>query len=724
MEKRYNHSAQEPRIFEFWERRKLFEARISPDKKPFTIILPPPNANADLHVGHAMYVYEDIMIRFNKLRGREVLWLPGFDHAGFETQFVFEKHLKKQGKSRLDFDRETLYQMIWDFVEENKPKMRAQLKRLGFALDWSKERFTIAPEVVRVVYDTFKRLFDAGLLYRKERLVNYCWVDGTSFSDLEVDYVERQTKLWYLKYPVKGEPGAYLTIATTRPETMLGDTAVAVNPKDKRYAGFIGKTLILPVVNREIPVIADEMVDPEFGTGAVKITPAHDENDWQVAQRKNLPLIQVIGFDGRLIQEAGRFAGLKINVAREAILEVLKESGALEKEQDYTHRVGVCYKCGTIIEPLPLEQWFIAIKPLALKAIKRIKDDEITFYPKKFKRQAIQILERYHDWNISRQTVWGIRIPAFRKNGGKWIVELDPEKQKQLLADGFEQDPDTFDTWFSSGQWPFATLLSLDGSTNPSEGGELFKYFYPTSVMETGHDILRAWVARMIMLGDFATGKVPFEQVYLHGMVRDKNGQKMSKSKGNVVNPVEYMDKYGADALRAALIFGTKDGGDTNISEEKTLGMRNFANKIWNIGRFIRMNADWVEEGPKPDAPIFTDKDAKKALKTIEKLEKRAAVVRKQYLIFMSSGKFSKGLELLYKFLWHEFADSYLETLKDAMRSRSDTGKTALKTLQEVYLETLVMLSPFIPFVTEAVWQEFHGQNSSILEAVSLRDLS
>ncbi len=715
MDKRFNHAELEQQLYSFWEESGAFVAQIDKKKQPFTIILPPPNANADLHVGHAMFVYEDIMIRYNKLRGKEVLWLPGFDHAGFETQFVFEKHLKKQKKSRFDYDRDTLYQMIWDFVEENKPVMRNQLKRLGFALDWSKEQYTIDPKIVEIVYNTFKKLFEDGMLYRKQRLVNYCTRCGTSFSDLEVNYEEKTTKLWYLKYPLKDDPSQGITVATTRPETMLGDVAVAVNPKDKRYKNMIGKMLILPIMNREIPVVADEMVDPKFGTGVVKITPAHDENDWQVAQRHNLPLIQVVGFNGRMTEEAGpKYTGMKTAQAREEILKELTETGGLEKEKDYTHRVGVCYKSGDIIEPLPLEQWFINIKPLAQAAIKRIQNDEITFYPKKYKRLALQILENYHDWNISRQIVWGIRIPAFRhKQTGEWKVEIDTAAQQKLIATGeYEQDQDTFDTWFSSGQWPFATLQALGTDKN---GESYFNYFYPASVMETGHDILRAWVARMIMLGDYMTGDVPFTHVFLHGMVRDKHGQKMSKSKGNVVNPIEFMDKYGTDALRAALIFGTKDGGDTNISEEKTIGMRNFANKIWNIGRFI-----WLGENPSPDAPPFEkpETDPKATAKVIKEMEKEFATTLKTYRKHMDKDQYSKAFDLCYHVMWHRIADYYIEALKDEMRSGN---VEVLSSLKNVYFGLLVMLSPFIPYVTEAVWQVFHGKDTSIMQSEMLR---
>jgi len=707
MDKTYKPSEHESKLYAQWESMGLFTAKVNNDKTPFTIILPPPNANGDLHTGHVMYMYEDIMIRYQKMMGKEVLWLPGFDHAGFETQYVFEKHLKKQGKSRFDYDRETLYKMIWDFCEENKPKMRSQLKRLGFALDWSKEQYAIDPGLIRIVHETFQKLFEKKLLYRKSRLVNYCTVCGTSFSDLEVVYEEQQTKLWYLKYPLKDNPEKFITVATTRPETMLGDTAVAVNPKDKRYKDIIGKYVILPLVHREIPIIADEMVDPKFGTGAVKITPAHDENDWQVAQRHNLPMIQVVGFNGRMMEETGKYAGLKVKVARESVLVDLSTEGALEQEKEYTHRVGVCYKNGTVIEPLPLEQWFIQIKPLASKAMELISKDIITIFPKKYKKQSLQILEKYVDWNVSRQNVWGIRIPAFKhKTTGEWVVEIDEVKQEQLTKSGeYEQDTDTFDTWFSSGQWPYATLRNI--------GQEYFEYFYPTSVMETGHDILRAWVTRMIMLGHFShseEGKeIPFKHVFLHGMVRDKHGMKMSKSKGNVVNPIEFMDKYGADALRAAILFGTKDGGDTNISEEKVIGMRNFGNKLWNIGRFISMSMEPSTQIHSESQIIPNPIETKQILK---ELTKETKSIKKQFLKSMSAEHYSQAFDLIYHFAWHRLADYYIEKLKDELKN-GNIG--VLESLKTSYFEQLKMLHPFMPFVTDTIWQVFHGSESVIL---------
>ena len=585
MDSKYQPQLVEEKIYKEWEEKGYFKASVNKNKKPFSIILPPPNANGNLHLGHAMFTYEDIMVRFNKMMGKETLWLLGLDHAGTETQFVFEKYLKKQGKSRYDYKRDELYKMIWKYVAENKSTIKNQLKRLGFALDWSREKFTMDPEIVKIVYKTFKDLFDQGLIYRANKLINYCTNCGTSFSDLEVVYIERTDSLYYMKY------GPF-TLATTRPETKFGDTAVAVHPDDKHYQKWIGKEIEVEglIGKFKVIVVGDKAVDPKFGTGAVKVTPAHDFNDYEIAKRHDLPMKQVIGFDGKLNSLAGKYQGLRVFSARQQIVADLQAKGQMVKiKEDYVHRVGTCYKCGRVLEPLPKEQWFIKTKPLADKAIKLIEKKETEVLPKRFKKRLVTILDDFIDWNISRQVVWGIRIPAYKcksKNqmtNDKWFISTEkPEKCKICGECIPEQDQDTFDTWFSSAQWPFATLMT--------EGQEFFDYFYPTSVMETGHDILRAWVARMMMIGYFSKKKTPFEKIFLHGMVRDSKGQKMSKSKGNVIDPILMIDKYGADALRAALIFGTKEGGDVSFSEEKVVGMRNFINKIWNIGRFISMN--------------------------------------------------------------------------------------------------------------------------------------
>jgi len=701
MDSKYQPQLVEEKIYKEWEEKGYFKASVNKNKKPFSIILPPPNANGNLHLGHAMFTYEDIMVRFNKMMGKETLWLLGLDHAGTETQFVFEKYLKKQGKSRYDYKRDELYKMIWKYVAENKSTIKNQLKRLGFALDWSREKFTMDPEIVKIVYKTFKDLFDQGLIYRANKLINYCTNCGTSFSDLEVVYIERTDSLYYMKY------GPF-TLATTRPETKFGDTAVAVHPDDKHYQKWIGKEIEVEglIGKFKVIVVGDKAVDPKFGTGAVKVTPAHDFNDYEIAKRHDLPMKQVIGFDGKLNSLAGKYQGLRVFSARQQIVADLQAKGQMVKiKEDYVHRVGTCYKCGRVLEPLPKEQWFIKTKPLADKAIKLIEKKETEVLPKRFKKRLVTILDDFIDWNISRQVVWGIRIPAYKcksKNqmtNDKWFISTEkPEKCKICGECIPEQDQDTFDTWFSSAQWPFATLMT--------EGQEFFDYFYPTSVMETGHDILRAWVARMMMIGYFSKKKTPFEKIFLHGMVRDSKGQKMSKSKGNVIDPILMIDKYGADALRAALIFGTKEGGDVSFSEEKVVGMRNFINKIWNIGRFISMNLQIKDQRSKI-------KDTNKKSKIIKELETEYKKEKKQYLKHMDSYQFSKALGIVYEFIWHRFADFYIEQLKDEV---INGNMEALGELKEVYLENLKMLHPFIPFVTETIWKVFEGKDSSILK--------
>ncbi len=706
MESKYTPALFEQTLSDFWETKGYFKGVVEKGKKPFSIILPPPNANADLHLGHAMMVYEDIMIRYHKMQGDNTLWLYGTDHAGIETQFVFEKHLKKEGKSRFDYERSVLFQMIFDFVTKNKNIMQDQLRKLGFGLDFSHPKFPMDPEIVAIVYRTFKKLFDDGLTYRAKKLVNYCISCGTSFSDYEVDYEEREGTLWNIHYPLADGKGS-ITVATTRPETLLGDTAIVVNPKDKRYSGLIGKYAIVPLIGREVRILADDMVDMKFGTGAVKVTPAHDHNDWEIGQRHSLLSIQVIGTDGKMTKDAGEYAGLTISKTREAVLLSLKTKGLLGEEKKHIHRVGRCYRCKRVIEPLPKEQWFISIKPLAQKAIEAVKKGEVEIYPKRFKKELIRILDNFIDWNISRQIVWGIRIPAYKcelmsndkcKQAKGWFVSTEkPTKCPNCQSTSFRQDEDTFDTWFSSGQWPFVTLMT--------SGDEMYNHFYPTSVMETGHDILRAWVARMLMLGLHITGKVPFKTVFLHGLVRDKHGQKMSKSKGNVVNPLEVIKTYGADVLRASLMFETKEGSDVVLTDEKMIGMRNFGNKLWNIGRFIHMNRTTV---------VSEAVENKTIAKSLQKLEKEFEGVKKNYFSHMDHYKFGQVLGDLHAFIWHKFADVYIEEMKEELKKGN---KEVQETLEKVFLDSIRMLHPFIPFETEALWQVFHTKDTSILEA-------
>jgi len=698
MEKQYNHKVFETEIYNQWENSGSFQPKITKNSKPFCIILPPPNANADLHLGHAMYVVEDILVRFHRMLGDSALWLPGADHAGFETQYVYEKKLAKDGKSRFDFKRDTLYKNIWDFVHQNKTNMENQLKRLGFSLDWSREKFTLDPDIVNIVWDTFKKLYDDGLVYRGKRLVNYCTSCGTSFSDLETTHLEVDAKLWFIKYPVKDSQD-FITIATTRPETCLGDVAVAVHPDDKRYKNLVGKTLVLPIINREIPIISDKAVDPKFGSGAVKITPAHDENDWNIGQHHKLKVLQIIGFDGKITQSEDNlvpdeFVGLYISKARKLILEKLVSLGLMEKETIHHTVLAKCYKCNATIQPLPLPQWFIKAKPLAAPAIEAVRLRRINIVPKRFEKVYFNWLNNIHDWNISRQVVWGIQIPAWQcAKCNKWTVTSGqkPNKCQHCTHLSLKQDSDTFDTWFSSGQWPFATLKT-------TKSGD-FNYFYPTSVMDTMWDILFFWVARMIMLGIYKTGEIPFKTVYLHSRVTDAKGQKMSKSKGNVINPIEMIDKYGADALRLSLIFGTSAGTDLRMSEDKIRGFRNFTNKLWNIARFIKIN----EENIAPKKEKLQPED--------QEMIKKLNILITKTTKDLESYNFSQSSQDLYQFVWHELADKYLENIKTRLANKD---KAALWTLTEVFTTSLKLLHPLIPFITEILWQQLGNKEKLI----------
>ncbi|MFZ3301461.1 MAG: valine--tRNA ligase [Microgenomates group bacterium] len=677
MDKAYSHKEHEDKIYEAWEKSGAFKPNDS--RKTFSITLPPPNANAALHYGHAMYTVEDILIRYHRMLGESVLWLPGADHAGFETQVVYEKHLDKEGKSRFDFDRETLYKNIWDFVQGNRGTMENQLRKLGFSLDWSNLKFTLDDEIVKTVYKTFKKMHDDGLIYRDSRLVNYCTKHGTAFSDLEVDHVEKKDSLYYVRFKIKDSKD-FITVATVRPETIYGDVSIAVNPKDKRYKKFVGKIAINPLNNNQLPIIADSYVKMDFGTGALKITPAHDENDFALAKKYNFPLIQIIETNGKLNSKALECEGLKILPAREKVVEILKSKEQLEKIEDYNHTVGTCYKCGNTLEPLPIPQWYVKVDKLAKPAIDAVKSGEIKIIPKRFEKIYYHWMNNIHDWNISRQVVWGIRIPAWKNTEtGEWIV-TEGESPK---GNEWTQDTDTFDTWFSSGQWPFATL----GFPN----GELFKKFYPLNVMETGYDILFFWVARMIMLGIYVTGEVPFKNVYLHGIVRDSKGVKMSKSKGNVINPLEILEKYGADALRMSLISGAGAGSDQNYSESKVVGYRNFANKIWNAVRFVK------EFESTESNKTYVNSYNKHLAETIALSTKN-----------IDNYKLNNAAEMLYKRFWNNFCDIRIEDAKKGKLNKED--------LMRGIITYLKLLHPFVPFVTEAVWKELGNDTLLITE--------
>jgi valyl-tRNA synthetase len=712
MDKAYDHKKVEENIYKTWEEAGFFKPEINPNGAPYSIVLPPPNANAPLHFGHAMYVIEDILIRYHRMRGLAALWLPGADHAGFETQFVFERHLANEGKSRFDYDRDTLYKMIWDFVEKNRGGMESQLRKLGFSLDWSRMKFTLDPDIVSIVYRTFKKLHDDGLVYRAKRLVNYCTYDGTSFSDLEVIYEEKKNPLYYIKY-------GPLVLATTRPETKFGDTAVAVHPDDKRYQKYIGKEVEIETAlgKARIKVIADESVDPAFGTGAVKITPAHDFNDFEVGQRHNLEMRQVIGFDGRMNELAGKFEGLFIKQARKAVVEEIQKKGLLQKiDENYTHRIALCYKCKNVIEPLPMEQWFVKMEPLASPAIEAVRKGKIKIVPKSFEKIYFQFLENIRDWNISRQIVWGIRIPAWLcEKCSEWIITTGaaPEKCSKCQSKNLIQDPDTFDTWFSSAQWPFATLASSSSSkfkiqNSKFEDSSDYNKFYPTTVMETGYDILRWWVARMVMIGLYATGKVPFENVVLHGLVKDPLGKKMSKSRGNVVNPLELVDQYGADAVRFALVYGTALGNDQSLSYSKLDAMRKFSNKLWNIGRFINLHKSEIRISKfETNFNLEILKNQTKN-KTDKEWIKKIDELTNQLTNHLDNYQFNLTAEKLYEFIWHEFADKYIEEVK----TRID--KDSYFILNALYLMLLKLLHPFMPFITEELHRRL-GNDKSIM---------
>ncbi|MBU1083323.1 valine--tRNA ligase, partial [Patescibacteria group bacterium] len=570
MEKQFKPGDAEAKIYERWEESGLFTPDIQPDKKPYTIIMPPPNAYDQLHIGHALFVtIEDVLVRYHRMKGEPTLWLPGADHAGIASQVFFEKILKEERQmSRFDLGKEKFIEELGEFVSRKREIMENQLRRLGASCDWTRKKFTLDPDVSEAVVHTFKKMHDEGLIYRGEKIINWCPRCATGLSDLEVEHKEKEGKLTYIKYPVVGE-SSHIIVATTRPETMLGDSAVVVSPIDARYKSMIGKLVEVPLTGRQVSVVADEAVDPEFGTGAVKVTPAHDPTDFEIGQRHQLPKIVVIGEDGKMTSEAGVYAGLKAKTARIKIVDDLKALSLIEKEEDYLHNVGRCERCKAGVEPLISKQWFVKIQPLAKAAIEAVRDGSIKFVPKRFEKIYFNWMENIHDWNVSRQLWWGHGVPVYyaASDADKLVVAGSEAEAEKLLGEKVVKDPDTLDTWFSSGLWPFTTLGW------PKETPD-YKYFYPTTVMETGWDIIFFWVARMIMMGIYCTGKVPFETVYLNGLVRDKTGQKISKSKGNVINPIEMIDKYGTDALRLGLLMGTAAGNDTSVSEEKIRGYR------------------------------------------------------------------------------------------------------------------------------------------------------
>ncbi len=729
MDKHYNFKEKEAQIYKKWEDKKYFTPQIDLNKKPFTIVMPPPNANGSLHIGHAMFVtLQDIMVRFHRMKGDSALWIPGADHAGILTQVVFERVLRKQKQSRYDLGREEFVRQCYAFSQDNKNKMYSQIKRLGASLDWSREKFTLDPEVSKQVIDTFVKLFKDKLVYRDDRLINWCPRCMTALSNLEVEYSNENGSIWQITYPLCSKAAntgqtRYLVVATTRPETMFGDTAIAVHPDDRRYKKFIGQLVEVPIVGRKIPVIADTHVDPEFGTGAVKVTPAHDPNDFEMGQRHNLEIIQVIDFRNKMINVPKEFEGKKVLEARKELLSKLRELDLLMKPKKYTHEVGHCERCKTIIQPQVSKQWFIKVKSLANKAIKVVENDKIKVIPKRFKKNYLTWMSNLHDWCISRQLWWGHQIPVYycgtsglselqrkmnpdivelnksNKGCGKYFVsDIQPDKCPHCGNTQLIKDPDTFDTWFSSGQWAYTTL----GYPNSKD----FQYFYPTSVMETGYEIFNIWVAKMIMLSLYVTEKIPFSKVYLHGLVRDAFGEKMSKSKGNVVDPIDILEKYGADALRMALIVGATPGNDISVGEPKIKGYRNFANKLWNIARFIEMNS----EGK--DIPWFSQ-ELKGLMEQDKSLLSELNILIKSTTQYIEDFKFSLAGEGLYDFVWNRLANKYMEENKDRIKNND---VIALSVLRYVFINSLKLIHPYMPFVTEAIWEEInHKCNSDLI---------
>ena len=690
--KTYDPSRFEPDIYMMWEKAEAFLP--SGQGEPYAIIMPPPNANGNLHIGHALTVaLQDILVRYYRMNGRDAIYVPGADHAGFETWVVYERELNKQGKSRYDFSRDELYQGVWNFVQEQRGNMELQLRAIGASCSWQNLVFTLDKKVIEGVYRTFKKLWDAGLVYRGERIVNYSTQYQTSYADIEVDYKEVDGKLYKIAYPLLNQEGE-LVIATTRPETMFGDVAVAVNPNDERYKDLIGKYVILPIAHREIPIIADDYVDINFGTGALKITPAHDANDFEIGQRHQLETRQVIGFDGKMTNVPADFEGLTPDEARKKVIATLKAKGQLLGEESIKHVVGFDYKSGLPIEPLVKDQWFLKIRPLAERAKQALENDEIKFYPASRKRVLIQYLDNLRDWNLSRQIAWGIPIPAFvnQNDPSDWVFDTRVDQPTlQINGKTYLREEDTFDTWFSSGQWPFLTTDCLDG-------GELAR-FYPNSVMETGVDLLDRWVARMIMLGLYMTDQVPFKEVYMHGMVLDEHSQKMSKSKGNVVNPMDVINEFGSDALRIGVISNRSAGQNQAFSKAKVIAGRNFCNKLWNIARYIRQTLP-ADFKPLPQNKIKPLSSADHWI--LQRLETELQKLRQ----YIADYRLSEAVDLVYQMVWHDLADWYLEA------SKKQPNHQLLVYVLEAYLK---VVHPFAPFVTETIWQSLDWREGLII---------
>ncbi len=698
LDKTYNPAEIEPRLYEKWMEHKYFHAQVNKDKKPFTIVMPPPNITGKLHMGHALdNTLQDVLIRFKRMQGFEALWVPGTDHASIATEAKIVEAMKEEGITKDDIGREKFLERAWDWKSEYGGRIVGQLKKLGSSADWERERFTMDEGCSDAVNEVFMKLYNKGYIYRGERIINWCPHCLTSISDAEVEYEDQAGHFWHLRYALTDGSG-YLNLATTRPETLLGDTAIAVNPKDDRYKDMIGKMVILPLVHREIPVIADDYVSMDFGTGVVKITPAHDPNDFEVGLRHNLPIINVMTDDAKITEDYPKYAGMDRYEARKAIIKDLESEGALVKIEEHAHNVGTCYRCNTTVEPRVSKQWFVKMEEMAQPAINAVKNGDTKFIPPHFDKTYFHWLDNIRDWCISRQLWWGHRIPAYYCDEcNEMVVTLDEEPVCPTCGKKMHQDPDTLDTWFSSALWPFSTL----GWPNTTEEVE---YFYPTNTLVTGYDIIFFWVIRMMFSGLEQMGEVPFNTVLIHGLIRDSQGRKMSKSLGNGIDPLEIIDKYGADALRLTLITGNAPGNDMRFYLERVEASRNFANKVWNASRFIMMN---IEKADQKEFDINDLTDADKWILS------KANTLTKEVTENMEKYELGVAVQKIYDFVWEEFCDWYIEMVKPRLYNEEDLTKTAaIQTLKTVLIQSLKLLHPYMPFITEEIFCNLSEEES------------
>ena len=705
LENKFNPKDFEDKIYKNWEEKGYFKPSEDKSKKPYTIVIPPPNITGKLHMGHALdETIQDLLIRYKRMQGHNALWLPGTDHAAIATEAKVVAKLKEEGTSKEKLGREEFLKRAWEWKKEYGGIIINQIKKLGCSCDWDRERFTMDEGLSNAVKHVFVDLYNKGLIYKGKKMINWCPYCKTSISDAEVEYEEEPTHLWHIRYKVKGEENRYVVVATTRPETMLGDTGVAVHPADERYKDLVGKTVILPIMNKEIPVVADEFVEKEFGTGAVKLTPAHDPNDYESGERHGLEVVEVFDENGKMNDLVPEYAGMDIYEAREKIVEKLKEIGALVKIEDYTHNVGKCYRCHHSIEPKISEQWFVKMEPLAKPAIDAVRNGDVKFIPERFDKTYFNWMENIRDWCISRQLWWGHRIPAYycKDCGNMQVSENEVTKCNKCGSTNIEQDDETLDTWFSSALWPFSTL-------GWPEQTEDFKYFYPTDTLVTGYDIIFFWVARMIFSAIEHTGQAPFKNVFIHGIVRDSQGRKMSKSLGNGIDPIEVIDKYGTDALRFSLILGISPGNDIRYMPEKLEAASNFANKLWNASKFVLGNLENYKE--------IEFKDIEKSLTYSDKW-----ILSKLNKLVLDITNNIDGFELgvfaqkIYDFIWNEFCDWYIEMVKPRLYNEEDETKLAAQyTLNKVLADSLKLLHPIMPFITEEIYTKLYNSDESIM---------